>query len=43
MGKAWADKEHAVENQYFNKRDVEVLAQLAAKLKNHTAVRDIIM
>lgn len=39
MGKAWADKEHAAENQYFNKKDAEVLAKLADKLKNHTAVR----
>lgn len=38
LGKAWADKEHAAENQYFNKKDAEVLAQLANKLKNHTAV-----
>lgn len=38
MGKAWADKEHAAEAQYFNKKDAELLAQLAGKLKNHTAV-----
>eukprot|EP00177_Eucheuma_denticulatum_P005577 GFKZ01010138.1.p1 GENE.GFKZ01010138.1~~GFKZ01010138.1.p1 ORF type:complete len:112 (+),score=18.97 GFKZ01010138.1:168-503(+) len=37
MGKAWADKEHAAENQYFNKKDAEVLAQLAQKLRNQTA------
>lgn len=39
LGKAWADKEHAAENQYFNQKDAEVLAKLASKLKNHTAVR----
>lgn len=39
MGKAWADKEHAAENQYFNQKDAETLAKLASKLKNHTAVR----
>lgn len=38
LGKAWADKEHAAENQYFNQKDAEVLARLADKLKNHTAV-----
>lgn len=38
MGRAWADKEHAAESQYFNKKDAELLAQLAGKLKNHTAV-----
>lgn len=38
MGRAWADKEHAAEAQYFNKKDAEILAQLADKLKNHTQV-----
>lgn len=39
MGRAWADKEHAAEKSYFNKKDAEVLAELAKKLHNHTAVR----
>lgn len=38
MGKAWADKEHAAENQYFNRKDAEVLAALAKKLEAHAAV-----
>lgn len=39
MGRAWQDKEHAAESQYFNKRDAELLAQLATKLHAQTAVR----
>lgn len=38
MGRAWADKEHAAESQYFNKKDAELLHELAAKLHKHTAV-----
>lgn len=38
MGRAWADKEHAAESQYFNKRDAELLAKLADKLHATTAV-----
>lgn len=38
MGRAWADKEHAAEAQYFNKKDAELLSNLANKLHNHTAV-----
>lgn len=41
MGKAWSDKEHAAEAQYFNKKDAELLAKLANKLHAHTAVRCI--
>lgn len=36
MGRAWADKEHAAENQYFSKQDADNLAKLAAKLHQHT-------
>lgn len=36
MGKKWADKEHAAESQFFNKRDAELLQQLASKLHSHT-------
>lgn len=38
MGKAWADKEHAAENQYFSRQDAENLAKLASKLHMQTAV-----
>lgn len=38
MGRSWADKEHAAETQFFNKKDAELLAKLAGKLQNHTAV-----
>lgn len=38
MGRAWADKEHAAESQYFNKKDAELLQQLAAKLHKHAQV-----
>lgn len=38
MGKAWADKEHAQENQYFSKQDAQNLAKLAEKLHLQTAV-----
>lgn len=38
MGRAWADKEHAAEKQYFNKKDAENLAKLVDKLKNHKTV-----
>lgn len=36
MGQKWAEKEHAAESQYFNKKDAELLAKLADKLHNHT-------
>lgn len=39
MGKAWADKEHAHENQYFNQEDAKKLAELAKKLHVQTTVR----
>lgn len=38
MGRAWKDREHAAETKYFNKKDAEVLAELAKKLQNHTQV-----
>ncbi len=38
MGKAWADKEHAHENQYFNQEDARKLAELAKKLHVQTTV-----
>ncbi len=38
MGRAWADREHAAENQYFSKQEAEHLAQLAQKLQKLTAV-----
>lgn len=39
MGRSWADKEHAEESKFFNKRDAELLAQLASKLQKQAAVR----
>lgn len=39
MGKAWADKEHAQENQYFSKQEAANLAKLASKLEKLTSVR----
>lgn len=39
MGRTWQDKERAAESTYFNKRDAELLAQLATKLHAQTAVR----
>lgn len=39
-GKAWADKEHAAENQYFNQEDAKKLAELAQKLHAQTAPDD---
>lgn len=38
MGRSWADREHAEETMYFNKRDAELLSKLANKLHKQTAV-----
>eukprot|EP00171_Calliarthron_tuberculosum_P005900 IDg5900t1 len=43
MGKAWADKEHAAENQYFSRQDAENLAKLATKLHLQTAPNEEII
>lgn len=39
MGKAWSDKEHAAESQYFNQQDAKMLEKLAKKLQTQTTVR----
>ncbi|PXF49597.1 hypothetical protein BWQ96_00667 [Gracilariopsis chorda] len=43
MGRAWKDREHAAETQYFNKRDAEILHELAKKLKAQTQPSDTLL
>ncbi|CAN8064826.1 unnamed protein product [Agarophyton chilense] len=43
MGRAWKDREHAAESQYFNKKDADLLHELAKKLKAQTQPSDALL